>query len=88
MTGAKFSPTGVEGSMNLTVLNIESNQEIYRATVKWDSPALKAKNFFSVDANGEEKIKMTCRDDYNKKGGALGNIECTIEGRIKEVVVQ
>ena len=88
MTGAKFSPTGVEGSMNVTVVNIESNQEIYRASVKWDSPALKAKNLFALDVNGDEKIKMTCKDDYNKKGGALGNIECTIEGRIKDKMIQ
>lgn len=87
MTGAKFSPTGVEGSMKVSVVNVDSKQEIYRAAVKWDSPAMKAKNIFSMDVSGEEKIKLTCKDDYNKRGGALGNIECTIEGRIKEIEV-
>ena len=27
-----------------------------------------------------------CSDEYNKRGGALGNIECTFSGRIREKI--
>lgn len=29
---------------------------------------------------------LKCSDEYNKRGGALGNIECTFSGRIREKI--
>jgi hypothetical protein len=61
---------------------------IYRAQVKWDSPVFRQTNRLNVSypfAGNHEKLRFTCRKDYNKRGGALGNVECTIEGSIKEI---
>jgi hypothetical protein len=29
-------------------------------------------------------LKFSCSEDFNKRGGALGNIYCEISGRIKD----
>jgi hypothetical protein len=53
--------------------------------MKWDSPVSKQRNIFNMSRSklNHPKIKFACKD-YNKRGGALGNIECAISGVIKE----
>lgn len=53
--------------------------------MKWDSPVSKQRNIFKMTQSklNHPKIKFACKD-YNKRGGALGNIECAISGVIKE----
>jgi hypothetical protein len=34
----------------------------------------------------DSKIRLKCKDDYNKRGGALGYVECALEGIFKEIV--
>jgi len=45
----------------------------------------KQRNIFNKSQSklNHPKIKFTCKD-YNKRGGAIGNIECAISGVIKE----
>ena len=45
------------------------------------------KNTFNVtrSLNNDSRINLKC-SDYNKKGGALGNVECTFSGRIREKI--
>ncbi len=60
--------------------------EIFRAQISWDSPMFGQKNQLKIElAEGNNKqIIFTCRDDYNKRGGALGNVECKIDGVVVE----
>jgi hypothetical protein len=43
---------------------------------------------FNVTKVGAEnmthKLNFTCKNDYNKLGGALGNVECKISGVFRE----
>ena len=61
---------------------------IYNTTLIWDSPVMKKKNKFAVilRKNETQKIQLIC-NDYNFKGGPLGNIKCTLEGRIRDKVI-
>jgi hypothetical protein len=62
------------------------SQVIYRGEIKWESPQTKAKNNLNVTAKMDSKIRLKCKDDYNKRGGALGYVECALEGIFKEIV--
>lgn len=52
---------------------------------------MKSKNTFNFTLKKdttESKLLIICRDDYNKRGGALGNIDCTLEGELREIPTQ
>lgn len=98
-SGSRLAPVGVEGSMLLKgfvkyALPEESNPNemgaaveeiVFQSGLFWDSPFLRQKNRFNftVAKKSNPKITLTC-SDYNKAGGALGNIDCVLEGTIKE----
>jgi hypothetical protein len=48
----------------------------------------KQRNTFNVTRSitNDDGLKLKCSDEYNKKGGALGNVECTLSGRIREKI--
>lgn len=90
-TGAKLAPTGVQGEFQLTALAeiddfSEDKVPVYEAKIKWDSPVTRQRNVFNVTRaeDNTPKINFRCRDDYNKRGGALGNVDCKIDGVYKE----
>ena len=94
-TGAKLAPAGAEGEMRLSgfIKNTENTEWseldeklIFKAGFYFDSPFIKEKNRFNYTIAKEStpKLKLWCRDDYNKKGGALGNIDCFLEGTFRE----
>ena len=60
--------------------------QVYQAGFFWDSPLMKSKNRFNftVAKASNEKLKLFCKNDFNKRGGALGNVECFLQGEIKE----
>jgi hypothetical protein len=59
---------------------------IFKAGLYFDSPFMKTKNRFNftVAKDSTSKLRFWCRDDFNKKGGALGNVDCFFEGAIRE----
>lgn len=93
-----MSPTGVQGQMNLTVAVTEQVDDsfevggedpgtvVYKANIKWDSPVSRSRNVFNVSraSYNTPKLRFSCRNDFNKRGGALGNVDCIIEGTFKE----
>lgn len=89
-TGAKYLPSGVEGSMFLkgVVANSKTTfyAQIFQARLFWDSPHTKAKNRFNATTAraSHKKLSLTCTEDFNRKGGALGFVECVLEGSYKE----
>lgn len=97
-TGAKLSPTGVNGELSFSATLMEAPEdyeqlkdltpEIFSAMIKWDSPVTKQRNTFNVTRSptNDYRLKLKCSDEYNKKGGALGNVECTFSGRIREKI--
>ena len=64
------------------------SQEVFLAKIKWDSPVTKQRNTFNVTRNpsNDQRLVLKCSDEYNKRGGALGNVECTFSGRIREKI--
>ena len=56
--------------------------------IKWDSPVTKQRNTFNVtrSVTTDDRLYLKCKDDYNNKGGALGNVECIFSGRIREKI--
>ena len=87
-----MSPTGVQGEMQLLASAIEDDFSderlvIFQANIKWDSPVTRQRNVFNVTKSEEmndPRITFKCKDDFNKRGGALGNIDCKIEGVYRE----
>ncbi len=56
----------------------------------FDSPYIsKQKNSFNVTNLYEKQnseavgLKLSCRDDFNRQGGALGNVDCFFEGEYR-----
>lgn len=94
-TGVKMAPVGVEGEMRVSgfIKNTENTdwseeQEklIFKAGFYFDSPFTNNKNRFNytIAKESSPKLKLWCRDDFNKKGGALGNVDCYLEGTFRD----
>lgn len=95
-TGAKLAPTGVEGEMRLTgfiknTLHTDwwevDEKLIFKAGLYFDSPLMSNRNRFNytVAKESSPKLKLWCRDDFNRKGGALGNVDCYLEGTFRQI---
>lgn len=61
-------------------------QQVYQAGFYWDSPLMQSRNRFNftVAHASNPRLRLTCKDDYNRRGGALGNVWCELTGRIKD----
>jgi hypothetical protein len=61
-------------------------QQVYQAGLYWDSPLMHSKNRFNftVAHASNPRLRLMCKDDYNRRGGALGNVWCEMTGRIKD----
>ena len=94
-TGKKYLPSGTSGKLDIKVRTlkpvsgVDKPSTLIEQRLAWDSPFSKQKNSFNVihinsknhsNSMKNQTLRFTCRDDYNKRGGALGNIECFIEG--------
>jgi len=88
-TGAKMIPVGVEGVATLTIREeYDHSHPALKAVLFWDSPVMKSKNKFNItyiEGLNNDNLKLTCREDFNKRGGALGNVECLLESTLKEI---
>lgn len=82
-------PVGVEGVATLTVREeYDHSPPVLKAILFWDSPVMKSKNKFNItfiEGVNDDNLKFTCREDFNKRGGALGNVECILEGTFKKI---
>jgi hypothetical protein len=60
--------------------------QIFQARIYWDSPITKNKNRFNATTAkaSHKKLTFSCTDDFNRKGGALGFVECVLYGSFKE----
>jgi Aegerolysin len=98
-TGAKMAPSGVEGEMLMMgfIKNTENTEWstgsatygerlIFKAGIYFDSPFVREKNRFNytIAKDSTPKIRLWCKDDFNKRGGALGNVDCYVEGTFRE----
>jgi len=95
-TGAKMAPAGVEGEMLVSgfIKNTENTEWkevdeklIFKAGFYFDSPIMvtrKNRFNYTIAKESSPKLKLWCRDDFNRQGGALGNIDCYLEGAFRE----